>query len=319
MSERHSSGLPRFRGHRPMRRQGQGKSSPQPGRMTAGAIGDCRRAPVLVRHVCDGGPQVPDPVDRNSTTTGPDPWWVADSTVNRTRAGSFSFVVAFDAVGCRIVGWSMASTPATPLVVDAQNMALAARWPREVIRYSDQGSRYASITFGHLRGEAEVGSCMGSVADAYDKALRLGMFAMLACERLAHGCLSPLTEARNAGFACIEGLHNPWRHHSSIGYAPPIGYVQRYHPPVGIPTHRSLPPCSCLSRTVRAAFDARLQRSLPAAARGRGARVRGGTKKWLRGPNQRTSLAEPRASVTLDHPARAQIRNHPRKRRRFTL
>jgi transposase-like protein len=45
-----------------------------------------------------------------------------------------------DAFSRRIVGWSMATTLATQLVLDALNMALATRRPRSVIHHSDQGS-----------------------------------------------------------------------------------------------------------------------------------------------------------------------------------
>jgi putative transposase len=44
----------------------------------------------------------------------------------------------------RIVGWSMAATLASQLVLDALNMALATRRPNGVIHHSDQGSQYTS-------------------------------------------------------------------------------------------------------------------------------------------------------------------------------
>jgi putative transposase len=46
-----------------------------------------------------------------------------------------------DAYSRRIVGWSMATTLAKQLVLDALNMALATRRPRDVIHHSDQGSQ----------------------------------------------------------------------------------------------------------------------------------------------------------------------------------
>jgi transposase InsO family protein len=53
--------------------------------------------------------------------------------------------VVLDAFSRRIVGWSMATTLATRLVLDALNMALRTRRPRGVIHHSDQGSQYTSI------------------------------------------------------------------------------------------------------------------------------------------------------------------------------
>jgi transposase InsO family protein len=46
-----------------------------------------------------------------------------------------------DAYSRRIVGWSMATTLATQLVLDALTMALATRRPKGVIHHSDQGSQ----------------------------------------------------------------------------------------------------------------------------------------------------------------------------------
>jgi transposase InsO family protein len=73
---------------------------------------------------------------------------------------------SLDAWRRRIVGWSMATTLATRLVLDALNMALAMRRPKGVIHHSDQGSQYTSIEFGHRCREAGVRPSMGSVGDA---------------------------------------------------------------------------------------------------------------------------------------------------------
>ena len=49
--------------------------------------------------------------------------------------------MVLDAFSRRIVGWSMATTLATRLVLDALNMALMTRRPKGVIHHSDQGSQ----------------------------------------------------------------------------------------------------------------------------------------------------------------------------------
>jgi putative transposase len=48
-----------------------------------------------------------------------------------------------DAYSRRIIGWSMATTLAKQLMLDALNMALATRRPCDVIHPSDQGSQGA--------------------------------------------------------------------------------------------------------------------------------------------------------------------------------
>jgi putative transposase len=49
--------------------------------------------------------------------------------------------VVLDAFSRRIVGWSMSTSLATQLVLDALDMALGQRRPTEVIHHSDQGSQ----------------------------------------------------------------------------------------------------------------------------------------------------------------------------------
>ena len=58
-----------------------------------------------------------------------------------TWAGFLYLAVVLDAYSRRIVGWSMATTLAKQLVLDALNMALATRRPTGVIHHSDQGSQ----------------------------------------------------------------------------------------------------------------------------------------------------------------------------------
>jgi putative transposase len=55
-------------------------------------------------------------------------------------------------------------------VLDAMNMAIAQRKPKNMIHHSDQGSRYTSIEFGKRCRDAGIRPSMGSVGDAYDNA-----------------------------------------------------------------------------------------------------------------------------------------------------
>jgi putative transposase len=173
--------------------------------------------------------QAPDLVERNFTAQAPDRLWVADITYIPTWAGFLYLAVVLDASSRRIVGWSMATTLATQLVLDALNMALVTRRPRGVIHHSDQGSQYTSIEFGHRCREAGVRPSMGSVGDAYDNAMRESFFATLECELLARHRFKTQAEARSTVFAFIEGFYNPRRRHSSIGYLSPIDYERRHH------------------------------------------------------------------------------------------
>jgi putative transposase len=195
--------------------------------LQAGLAGVCRRKFVTTT-VKDGGRQAPDLVERNFTAAAPDRLWVADITYIPTWAGFLYLAVVLDAYSRRIVGWSMATTLAKQLVLDALNMALATRRPRDVIHHSDQGSQYTSIEFGRRCRDAGVRPSMGSVGDAYDNAMCESFFATLECELLERHRFKTQAEARSAVFEFVEGFYNLRRRHSSIGYLSPIDYERRH-------------------------------------------------------------------------------------------
>ena len=148
--------------------------------------------------------------------------WVADITYIPTWAGFLYLAVVLDVFSRRIVGWSMATTLHTQVVLDAlEHGALAARGRSGVIHHSDQGSQYTSIEFGKRCREAGVRPSMGSVGDAYDNAMAESFFATLECELLDRRRFKTQAEARMAVFEFIEGFYNPRRRHSSLGYLSP--------------------------------------------------------------------------------------------------
>jgi putative transposase len=188
----------------------------------AGVAGVSRRRFVTTT-VRDGARQAPDLVERDFTAERPNMLWVADITYIPTWAGFLYLAVALDAFSRRIVGWAMATTLHTQLVLDALNMALATRRPKDVVHHSDQGSQYTSIAFGKRCREAGVRPSMGSVGDAYDNAMAESFFATLDRRRF-----KTQAEARMAVFEFIEAFYNPRRRHSSLGYLSPINYERNH-------------------------------------------------------------------------------------------
>jgi putative transposase len=196
-----------------------------------GLIGVSRRKKSPVTTVRDGARQAPDLVDRNFTADQPNMLWVADITYVPTWAGFLYLAVVLDAFSRRIVGWSMAATLHTQVVLDALDMALWQRRPSGVIHHSDQGSQYTSIEFGKRCREAGVRPSMGSVGDAYDNAMAESFFATLECELLDRRRFKNQAEARMAVFEFIEGFYNPRRRHSSLGYLSPIKFEGQFAEP----------------------------------------------------------------------------------------
>lgn len=168
-----------------------------------------------------------DLVNRNFYAHEPNVLWVADITYVPTWAGFLYLAVVLDAFSRRIVGWAMGHNLKAQLVIDAMNMAVGQRRPRNVIHHSDQGSQYTSVTFGLRCKEAGVRPSMGSVGDAYDNAMRESFFATLERELLDRRKFQTKTEARMVIFEFIEGWYNPARHHSALRYQSPIVYERR--------------------------------------------------------------------------------------------
>jgi putative transposase len=141
-----------------------------------------------------------------------------------TWAGFLYLAVVLDVWSRRVVGWAMSSTLHTQVVLDALNMAVTQRQPREVVHHSDHGCQYTSVAFGVRCKEAGVRPSMGTVGDAYDNAMCESFFGTLECELLDRRRFRSQAEARMAVFDYIEGFYNPRRRHSALDYQSPIEY-----------------------------------------------------------------------------------------------
>lgn len=169
----------------------------------------------------------PDLVNRNFKATAPNQLWVADITYVPTLTGFLFLAVVLDVFSRRIVGWAMANHMRTELVLDALNMAIYRRQPKNVVHHSDQGSQYTSIAFGKQCEKAGVRPSMGSVGDCYDNAMCESFNAILECELLVNHRFKDQREAALAVFDFIEGFYNPRRRHTSIGYVSPMEFERR--------------------------------------------------------------------------------------------
>jgi putative transposase len=213
-SSRQTYGAPRV--HAELRHHGQAHGRKRIARLMrdAGLVGASHRhsGPTTTRRDKDARP-APDLVDRNFTATAPNQLWVADITYVPTAVGFLYLAVVLDAWSRKIVGWSMANHLRAELVLDAMEMAVGQRRPKDVIHHSDlganevcrRGSQYTSVAFGKRCGEAGVRPSMGSVGDAYDNAMAESFFSTLEAELLSRRRFTSQAEARMACFSYIEG------------------------------------------------------------------------------------------------------------------
>jgi putative transposase len=193
----------------------------------AGLQGVSRRKTTFTTRRDPTARPAPDLVDRDFRADGPDQLWVADITYVPTWIGFLYLAVVLDVWSRRVVGWSMATSLRTQLVIDALNMALQQRKPHKVIHHSDQGCQYTSIAFGNRCTEMGVQPSMGSAGDCYDNALCESFFATLECELIDRSTFHSHSAARIAIFRFIEGWYNPHRRHSALGHLSPVNFERR--------------------------------------------------------------------------------------------
>ena len=224
-TSRQTYGAPRV--HADLRAQGERHGRKRIARLMrqAGLVGASHRhgSPTTTRRDKDARP-APDLVDRDFAASGPNQLWVADITYVPTASGFLYLAVVVDAWSRKVVGWSMANHLRAELVLDALEMAVGQRRPKDVIHHSDQRSQYTSVAFGKRCGEAGVRPSMGSVGDAYDNAMAESFFSTLEAELLSRRRFASQAEARMACFSYIEGWYNPVRLHSALGYRSPMAY-----------------------------------------------------------------------------------------------
>lgn len=103
--------------------------------------------------------------------------WGADLTYVSTWPGWAYTAFVVDAYARRILGWAVATTMTTRLVLDAVEQAI---WTRGgegrtglngLIHHHDRGSQYTSLAFGERLAQAGIQPSVGAVGDSFDNAL----------------------------------------------------------------------------------------------------------------------------------------------------
>jgi transposase InsO family protein len=141
-----------------------------------------------------------DRVNRQFQANRPNQLWVADSTYVATGTGFVYVAFVIDVFARRIIGWRVARSMQTDLVLDALEQALWARsGARGVVHHSDRGCQYLSIRYTERLAEAGVEPSVGSVGDSYDNALAETIIGLFKIELIHH--------------------RGPWRHVDAVEYA----------------------------------------------------------------------------------------------------
>ncbi len=160
---------------RQLRREGVDVGRDRVGRLMAelGIHGVVRGKSKRTTKADPSAVRAPDLVKRHFAAIEPDRLWVSDFTYVATWSRTVYVAFIIDAFSRFIVGWKVATTMRTDLVLDALEMAI---WRRDtnlkgLVAHSDAGSQYTAIRYTERLGEIGAAPSIGTVADSYDNAL----------------------------------------------------------------------------------------------------------------------------------------------------
>jgi len=198
----------------------------------AGIRGIKRGKRVITTRRNDQADRSPDLVKRDFTATVPNQLWVTDLTYVPTWSGIAYVCFIVDAFSRMIVGWRVATTMRTEMVLDALEMA---RWSRGTVLeglrcHSDAGSQFTSIRYGERLAEIKAVPSIGSVGDSYDNALAEAVNALYKTELIrgpAHGPWRTVEDVELATLGWVH-WHNNDRLHGYLDDVPPVEFEAAY-------------------------------------------------------------------------------------------
>ena len=168
---------------------------------------------------------------RDFDPAGPNESWCADITYIPTAEGWVYLAVVEDLFSRMIVGWSMADSMESRLVVDALAMAIRRRLPGDgLVAHSDRGSQYASDHYQRVLASEGLVCSMSGVGQCWDNAVVESTFGQIKRELVHHETYATRDEARASIFEYVEVFYNRVRRHSTLGYVSPAEYERTHNP-----------------------------------------------------------------------------------------
>jgi putative transposase len=216
-----------------LRREGEQVGRDQVGHLMGelGLEGVCRGKKRKTTKADPSAPRPPDLVDRDFSAARPNQLWVADFTYVSTWSGFAYAAFVIDVFSRMIVGWRVATTMTTDLVLDTLEMAL---WRRDervvgVICHSDAGSQYTSIRYTERLDEVDAAPSIGSRGDSYDNAMAESVIGLYKTELIRPR--GPWRNAEEVELATLPYVDwfNTARLHTEIGDVPPAEFEATYY------------------------------------------------------------------------------------------
>ncbi|OBK38696.1 transposase [Mycobacterium sp. 1245111.1] len=176
-----------------------------------------------------------DLVQRRFAPPAPNRLWVADLTYVSTWSGFAYVAFVTDAYARRILGWRVAATMTTTMVLDSIEQAIWTRQQegvldlKDVVHHTDRGSQYTSIRFSERLAEAGIQPSVGAVGSSYDNALAETINGLYKTELIKPG--KPWRTIDDVELATARWVH--WFNHSRLyeycGDIPPVELETAYY------------------------------------------------------------------------------------------
>lgn len=194
-----------------------------------GLYGKPKKRFVVTTHSAHDYEVAPNLLDRNFDVAEPNTVWASDITYIPTSQGWLYLAIVIDLFSRRVVGWSMTTHLRTELVINALEMAVAAREPAPgLLFHSDRGCQYTSDAFQQRLRTYGMRPSMSRRGNCWDNAPVESFFRTLKVEGLPDDKLcASHQDARLTVFDFIEGFYNRTRKHSYLGYNSPAQHEER--------------------------------------------------------------------------------------------
>lgn len=171
----------------------------------------------------------PNHLDRQFNVDAPNTHWVTDITYLRTHEGWLFLAVVLDLFSRQVVGWSMAPTMHSDLVLQA---LLAAVWRRKpaagLMLHSDQGCQFTGGEWQSFLKNHGIVCSMSRRGNCHDNAVAESFFQLLKRERVKRKIYLTRAEGTSDVFDYIEMFYNSKRRHGSNDGLSPVEFERRY-------------------------------------------------------------------------------------------
>ncbi len=167
---------------------------------------------------------------RKFTASKPNEKWVSDITYIKVERGHVYLAVIMDLFSRKIIGWALDKTMTNQLIIDAFNMAVAARnIEPDLILHSDRGVQYRSGEYQNLLLNEGIRPSMSRKGNCWDNAVIESFFARLKVESIHAESFKGKSDAYSCVFEYIEMFYNSIRRHSANGFKSPNNYEIEYY------------------------------------------------------------------------------------------